>query len=204
MLLDEYEKLGQEMKVLRPKQSDMFLNVLNDVRLMGTAASAIQWQKGSRVKVKEAVAAVAKYLPAAWWAVSNISGAMAGKQVQRGYYQEGTNTIALSEGRAGGMERCALHELSHRMEFKYDRIKQFEKLFYERRTAGEQLRQIPGHGPSEKARFDDFISPYMGKDYKGWAYEILSMGMEAIFFGTYPIMNDTEYVLFILGVLACL
>jgi hypothetical protein len=101
------------------------------------------------------------------------------------------------------------HELAHRLEQEYPKIKSMEKAFYERRTAGESLDKLSkltgnyGYGPSEAAKKDKFLDPYMGKDYEGFAYEILSMGIESLTGGYYDIISDdVDYASFIIGLLA--
>jgi hypothetical protein len=62
-----------------------------------------------------------------------------------------------------------------------------------------------GYALSEKARFDKFLSRYMGKDYgnKETSYfEIFTMGAESVFTGSYRIDTDPDYYNFIMGVLA--
>jgi len=118
--------------------------------------------------------------------------------------------ISLSQGfSAGGfngLQRCALHELGHRFEDVVPGIKQLEYEFYQRRTAGESLQWLgPGYKQSEKARFDKFQSPYMGKDYGNKPdsfYELLSMGIEGLYTGKYDMFDDTDFTDFILGVMA--
>ena len=60
----------------------------------------------------------------------------------------------------------------------------------------------PGYGQSEKTRKDDFMSWYMGKDYYGNAYELVSMGFESYFTNSYYLKEDEDYSNFIMGVLA--
>jgi len=82
-----------------------------------------------------------------------------------------------------------------------------ERQFYDRRTAGERAVQIKGCGPSEKGRKDEFTEEYMGKEYvwggEVYAYEILSMGLEGVYYGNYDLYEkDPEYFDLILGLLA--
>lgn len=48
-------------------------------------------------------------------------------------------------------------------------------------------------------RLDRFVHPYIGKDYGGERYEILSMGPEGLFGSTLDLTGDSEYEAFILG-----
>lgn len=115
------------------------------------------------------------------------------------------------------------HEIGHMVEYFNPNALRVSKLFLKARTAGEnpvQLKRIfpsCGYGPSEITKPDDFISPYIGKDYKS-ATEVLSMGIEQIYEptdmckkeimvnGTYTrvyatIKQDKEYLYFIIGMI---
>jgi hypothetical protein len=122
----------------------------------------------------------------------------------RAYYAPGSNAFRLRESL-----KSTAHELAHRMEATIPGVKEMEKAFYDRRTAGEDakpLRTLTGiyeYKMSEIARKDSFLSPYMGRDYNGTAYEILSMGLESLAGGDYDIVkNDPDYAAFIVGLLA--
>lgn len=176
--------------------------VLASIRPIGNP-SVQKWQSGSRTAVKETIADISQYLPSDWLATSNKL-AMRGTVVKRGYYNHYRGDIALSGRTAKSMRRVALHEMGHRFEYVVQGIVELEKQFYERRTKGEELTWIgAGYAKSEKTRVDNFISPYMGKDYGGHAYELLSMGLESIFDKSYDLTVDEEYYNFILGVLIC-
>lgn len=116
----------------------------------------------------------------------------------------GQPVIALS-GSESGMQRCAFHEMGHFFEEMYPEIRKLEYQFYNRRTAGEELRWLGwGYDRSEVTRYDNFIEPYMGKDYGNTetsGFEIFSMGMESVFAGSYNLSRDTDYQDFILGIL---
>jgi hypothetical protein len=82
-----------------------------------------------------------------------------------------------------------LHELGHHVEAHNPNVVEAERAFYEARTAGEEKQRLvdifPGFGyrKNEETRPDDFAHAYTGKDYGGGdAYEVLTMGLEALFF----------------------
>jgi hypothetical protein len=59
-----------------------------------------------------------------------------------------------------------------------------------------------GYKKSEETRPDDFTHRYMGKDYAGPLFEILSMGLEGVFYNKYNLyQEDQEYFDLILGLL---
>lgn len=186
---------------------DMYHEALAQIRPMGN--SGIQaWTKGSKKAVKDAVTTVSKYFPSDWLEKS-YETEMIAKQVKRGYYKHMGSSlkseIALSGQSVRQIERCALHEMGHRFEYVVPGIKEAEKEFYTRRTQGEVLQWMgPGYSSTEKTRKDQFVHLYMGKDYNGRAYELLSMGLEGLFAQSYPVASDLEFVDFILGVMAAL
>ena len=101
------------------------------------------------------------------------------------------------------MRRVAFHELGHRFEDKVPGIIKLEKQFYDRRTAGEALQWLgPGYKTTEVARFDKFLSKYMGKEYKDKYHELLSMGLESLYTGSYDITKDQDFYDFILGLVS--
>lgn len=113
--------------------------------------------------------------------------------------------------------RASLHELSHVYEHFVPDLQYLEQQYYAERTAGERLvRQYESQGKLGKAagslvRPDEWVNAYMGRDYEHkWGstdmptgpFEILSMGMEGIFTGSYPIWEqDAETAQVILGIL---
>ena len=154
-------------------------------------------------KVIRAINNVREAIPTDWVKTGN-SRPIAVRHVERGFFRADTDkdVIALS-GDGRHLESVAFHEMGHRFEHLYPEILALEKQFYERRTRGEALTHLgPGYGAREYSRFDHFIDPYMGKDYGGSGYELLSMGMEAAFCGTYNLARDTDFQDFIFGILA--
>ena len=190
-----------KMHEARPK---VVAEVIGQVRPVGNPGE-MQFAPRSIGAANEALVNVSQYLPSDWLAKSNATAVLT-KKVKRGYYRQayGGNTarVALSPG-ADGMQRVAFHELGHRFEDLMPEIGRLEAEFYKRRTAGEKLRWLgPGYKQSETARFDQFLSPYMGKYYGGDKYyEIVSMGLESVYVGSYDIAKDPDYYNFILGVL---
>jgi hypothetical protein len=97
-----------------------------------------------------------------------------------------------------------LHELGHAAEERVSGIRSLEKDFYDRRTHGEKLERLgEGYESDEETRPDKFQDRYMGKEYNRDAFELLSMGLETIFYNKYggP-MKDKDFTNFIFGLLA--
>jgi hypothetical protein len=63
-----------------------------------------------------------------------------------------------------------------------------------------KLRPGYGYKQGEVTREDKFSEPYMGKEYGGKYYELLTMGMEGLWSGTEVL--DAEYRRWLLGLLA--
>ena len=186
--------------------------VLSQVRAVGTNGGKIAqpWAKGSSKEVKAAAEEVREYLPSEWLAYS--SGAeMKAKTVKRGFYRQAysgnsfTAELCLSGSGVAGRRRVAFHELGHRFEDVVPGISNLEHEFYLQRTAGESLQWLGrGYKQEEKSRFDKFLHPYMGKDYGKKYHELLSMGLESLYTGSYDLAKDTDFYDFILGLVSAL
>ena len=95
--------------------------------------------------------------------------------------------------------------MAHRMEQVIPGLKEIEREFYEKRTAGEKLTWLgPGYDRDEKARFDQFIEPYMGKDYGGTSYELFSMGSQYAQTNYSKLAQDHDMETWVIGVYAAL
>jgi len=141
--------------------------------------------------------------PKEWIEKSIAHGNITPKKVDRGYYSEYDKVIAISGRGDDKSMQTAIHELGHRFEKVFPEILNAEKLFYERRTKGENLQWLGGpYAKSETTRFDNFIEPYMGKDYKGYAYELVSMGFQYAYARPTDLWKDEDYATWIYGMLA--
>ncbi|MBR0459878.1 MAG: hypothetical protein IJJ26_11630 [Victivallales bacterium] len=116
----------------------------------------------------------------------------------RAYYNTGTGEIRFNERLSTNV-----HEMGHRFEQCVPGIMQSEREFYARRTAGESLEWLgQGYDRSEKTRKDKFENAYMGKDYGGAAYELVSMGFQYAFTDYGRLAKDPDMETWILGLLA--
>lgn len=156
-------------------------------------------------KVIKSLDNVRDHLPTDWVEKSNEKPIRV-SHVSRGYFLPGSNydEIALS-GQESHMKSCGFHEMGHRIENMIPEVLEIERQFYNYRTAGYDLEWLgPGYDEREVSRKDHFISAYMGKDYGGSGYELLSMGLESLFCDTHNLSRDTEYEDLILGILAAI
>jgi hypothetical protein len=95
-----------------------------------------------------------------------------------------SGTIGISEWR--GNVAHAVHELGHVVEHRSSSWLHRAKEFLHARAAGDKLRPLSeltehNYGALELAWEDEFINPYMGKSYHGFATEITSMGVELLY-----------------------
>ena len=101
----------------------------------------------------------------------------------------------------------AYHEFGHRIQYVVPEVAEAEARFYDRRTQGEplvKLKDVTGRRfrEDEVTRVDNFLDPYMGKDYGDDIYELVPMGFERYFTSPEQLVKDEDYARFITGVLA--
>ena len=118
----------------------------------------------------------------------------------RAYYHPVTGEIRIRDKKSTNV-----HELGHRYEYTVEGIMAAERDFYERRTAGEPLRWLgPGYSRDETTRRDQFVDPYMGKDYGGDGYELVSMGFQFAHTDYSTLERDPDMESWILGIMFAL
>lgn len=159
----------------------------------------------------EQVMLATRLIPSDWIDISNARGRINFKSTKgRAHYRDWDSEITLS-----GKTSVALHELMHRAEYTVPGLAQLERVFLDRRAAGEtptRLNQIvPGskYSDDEVTTPDQLFNPYAGKVYKDGAREIMSMGMEYLLSqgigrvgsGNAP---DADYADLVLGALSVL
>ncbi|MCR5081044.1 MAG: hypothetical protein K6B17_06850 [Treponema sp.] len=99
-----------------------------------------------------------------------------------------------------------VHELGHVIEKLNPWLAEAEKEFYNKRTAGEELKNltvvtgIKQYGNEEICKVDNFLNPYIGKYIDGKSWEIFSIGLEHIYFTPFNGTNK-DYESFIIGIL---
>jgi len=177
---------------------------LSEIREVGISSFDIDGHLNkSRSPMRKVVKEAYDYYPTDWVEKSIARGNLKPKKVDRGYYSDLHAEIAISGWNEEGYFMTALHELGHRFERAVPGILEAEKIFYERRTAGEALRWLGGnYRYDEKSRFDKFLNPYMGKDYGGRAYELVSMGFEYAYTNPTKLWEDEDFATWIYGILA--
>lgn len=210
---EAYEKSKAIAKELKPlERSSPFDNaedvkrVLSQIREMGSDGINIKKHlNNSRSPMRKEVERAYSYYPKDWVNASVKRGNLTPKKVDRGYYSDWRQEIAISGYTEKNFFETSLHELGHRMERAVPEIKKAEKVFYDRRTAGEDLAWLgAGYDKSEVTRKDNFLHPYMGKDYAETAYELVSMGFEYGYTNPAHLMKDADMANWIYGILTLL
>jgi hypothetical protein len=211
--------LEDPAKAVASGRRDAYLAALGRVRPLGGNLDAGVKKGAAFEDMKE----VSRYFPTEWIEASNASDRqlVAARSKSRGHYSHtklsrGKGVVSEIKISAGGSgipgedtyRSTATHELMHRMEYVYGGIVRAEARFYAKRTAGEVAQRLQklqkgyGYRADEIAREDKFSEPYMGKDYGGRAWELMTMGMEGLMHGKYRMEEDDEYRRWVLGVLA--
>ena len=199
-----------------PELAQLVKDTLSQVRPMGRQGQDIKYAPGSNKQARELADEAAELIPTEWVNNSNNNALelWASKTTSRAHYRHGYRRRVKGQYLVVGEYKVepgtynatstALHEMGHRIEYTTVGVQDIEEEFYQRRTKGESLQWLGGnYGRSERTRRDDFTHPYMGKSYGGDAWEILSMGLEGVFYGNYELYEkDQDYFDLILGILA--
>lgn len=200
-----YKLMGESTAFDYDKSADLLVGILSQVREMGIPADVdiVKHLSNSRSPVRKNIEWAYRRYPTSWIRKSVESGELSVKKASRGFYSHWRSLIAISGDNPAGMNKTAIHELGHRFERSIPGLKDKEKEFYERRTAGEKLVWLgSGYGKDEKTRKDDFMDAYMGKDYGGTAYELVSMGFQHAYTNPVKLSEDEDMEQWIYGLLA--
>ena len=187
-------------------------SLLATVRKVGKSEADLKDHYASRSPMQKVISQAFAYYPTDWADVSLAYQKLKPLKRKRGYYSHYgdrvPSEIAISEGGESGALGTAIHELGHRWERLIPGIREREIEFYNRRTAGLPLEWMglygSGYRRDEKTRRDDFVDAYMGKDYGGSAYELVSMGFEMAILRPTSLWQDEEMSEWIYGMLALL
>lgn len=201
----------RESRVESAKSVREFVSQIRQVNDLQDQEMMEGFVKKTKSEATRSVLEAQKLFPKEWVESFLDRGEVLTKSVQRGYFwaSPGVNgdVIAVS-GKRDEALRCAIHELGHRLEATNPVVLKLEEEFYNRRTAGESLetlKRVTGnssYSSKEKTRKDNFLNPYMGKDYGGKAYELVSMGLEMLYTQPHELIKDPDYAKFILGIVA--
>ena len=212
---DEYDRAQRALWAAQDKLRDIKGHIaymkskIGEVRDVGLGQYD-GWQirnhlYSSRSPMRKVVEQAYDCYPTEWVERSINRGRLTPKKVSRGYYNDFYQEIAISGNSGDQSLTTAIHELGHRFERAVPNVREQEKEFYDRRTAGEELKWLGGYyGKNEVARRDQFIHAYMGKDYGGSAYELVSMGFQYAYTDPVELAKDPDMQEWILGMLLTL
>lgn len=210
----EYQQALEALRTIRNQCSDgvtnsqMLFDYLSEIREMGAEGIDLKGHlQNSRSPMRRVVEQAYGFYPRSWVEASVANGSMKPSTSDRGYYwhnHHGVSEIAISGYSADGKLETAFHELGHRFEATVGNIRGQEKLFYEMRTAGEELQWLgEGYARSERTRLDNFIDSYMGKaEYSDGSFELVSMGFQYAYIEPNVLAKDPEMQAWILGLLS--
>lgn len=128
-------------------------------------------------------------------------------ETDRSAYLPGSNEVVLGKG---ADELHVVHELMHAVEEHDPEAMEAERVYFEERTRGKELKQLSeitgdaAYAPDELA-FDvgkECIDPYAFKDYGGEAYELLSLGIEMLYREPLKYVHDPDMLKWLLDVIA--
>ena len=202
---DVAEKIVELEKKQEDQKTAALKSVLSEIRTIGgvTKDNMKQFMKLSKGgKTADATIDAMNFYPTEWLSSSAGYGITLKPKwnTGRAYYAPGTGEIRVDERRG-----TCIHELGHRFEQVVSGIREAEQAFYAERTAGESLEWMgPGYAYSERTRKDKFISKYMGKDYGGQAFELVSMGFQYAYTDYDKLSTDEDMRDWILGILAAI
>ena len=187
-------------------------SIFANYREMGGALRPDQWAKGSSAVNKQMLSEAFAQYPKAWVDYFSATGRkLYTKKTSRGFFCEG----AVTPGRRydvtmtnyltdyftihmeGNRKITPWHEIGHMIECLNPNALRISKEFVADRTSGESLTPLwsilqgMGYRTGEVTKKDNFISPYIGKEYSN-ASEVLSMGLESLFCGVKQIKRATR------------
>lgn len=230
-LSDEISRLLKLAKPSAFDTSEKLKGVLSKIRSMGHPDIQKSVAKSSSPMRQILIDAMDKY-PTSWIEKAIGTGGVKVKKVSRGYCDPWENLIALSGWGDEDSFGTAVHELGHYFDHKASINEKFvsfkdsgirfwkkyeqtyypdgktfilnaEREFYKKRTAGEDLNWLgAGYKRTEKTRRDNFIHPYMGKDYDGINFELVSMGFQYAYTEPWTLAKDPDMESWIYGILA--
>ncbi|WP_373244318.1 minor capsid protein [Megamonas funiformis] len=189
--------------------------VFSNFREMGGELLPEQWAKGSNKITKQQLSEAFFYYPKAWVDYLTNSGKKLYTLItpKRGFFNDGAvmangkyyatkfpdyKTGYVSIHMTGMIKTTPYHEIGHYVEYFNKDALRISKEFLKARTKDEKPIKLKKLFPNvdydnkETTKPDNFISPYIGKEYTD-ASEVLSMGLQAIFEPT-EIIKKIEFI----------
>lgn len=217
---------------------DELAKVISQYRDVGYKIPDSSWAPGSVKKNKEMLQGAFNVYPHDWGHMLEENGkGISTRKVKRGYFvgeaamtgrpsryaniPNPENFITINMN--GVRKTTPFHEIGHMVEYFSKYASRLSNEFIDMRTKGEveeklnDILNMRCYG-REAAKKDNFITPYIGKTYKGGSTEVLSVGLESVFEptenGQYKywdyknhkpvystIKDDEEFLHFIIGMI---
>lgn len=217
---------------------DELAKVISQYRDVGYKIPDGSWAPGSVKKNREMLQGAFNAYPRDWGHMLEENGkGISTRKVKRGYFvgeaamtgrpsryaniPNPENFITINMN--GVRKTTPFHEIGHMVEYFSKYASRLSNEFIDMRTKGEveeklnDILNMRCYG-REAAKKDNFITPYIGKTYKGGSTEVLSVGLESVFEptenGQYKywdyknhkpvyatIKDDEEFLHFIIGMI---
>ena len=228
-LCSRIDELKMRVSDTAHSHANTLRDVLSQFREMGN--EAVKLGVKSKTDTAKVLEDALSYYPKDWVQYAIDSGGIKVRHVSRGYCDTFDNLICLSGMGDEDTFTTAIHELGHYFETKASISSKFvpfdpsktwwkpymrdnygdaesyilnaEREFYKRRTQGESLEWLgSGYDKKEVTRKDKFLHPYMGKDYNGDAFELVSMGFQYAYTDPERLARDPDMEEWIYGILS--
>ena len=215
---EEMKTVRQELETAKVAAYDQVINTIL-AKSPVTEEMAAEWSKANVIYDKGAMAKSAKngynkkeierdvmlFYRLTGGRISRIEFGTSGKSRSNAAHWSGVLNVGHGFGRG-----TLFHEMAHLLEDD-EKIKAAAMAFRDRRRESPALYKlselVPGsnYKGDEKAYKDNWIDPYVGKDYRDTATEVVSMGMQHL--TSFPAMfalqeADPEHLAMILGLCA--
>ena len=208
-----YHRLWMEVQTFSENHSYRVANaakaILSKYRKLGFGdMKPTELLTAGRIAQRKRVIEALDCYPQDWLRALSKTGPYEVIKIRRGHFDAANKQIAINDTSSHGYAyTVAIHELGHGFEYSIQSLRMCEAQFFERRTQGCKLQKLnelspmSGYDDHEVTYKDDFISPYMGKDYGGHFFELASMGFQYLFTEPKKLAQDDDMLKFILGLL---
>lgn len=206
----KYDEMHNLKSDLVSKNIELVKDNLKKVRPIGTPEELMKEMnthlgiksKASLTDARQSVLNAYDCYPTEWIEKSVKHSNLQISKTGRGYYKHSTFTLKTSGNTPTDLLETSIHELGHRFE-RTQGLLSNETVFYARRTKGESLEWLgKGFRNDEMTKKDNFLDPYIGKDYGGSAYEVVSMGFQYAYTDLGLLLEDEDFAQFIFGLLS--
>ena len=210
---ETYRRLWTEVQTFSENYSYRVANaakaILSKYRKLGFGdMKPTELLTAGRIAQRKRVIEALDCYPQDWLRALSKTGPYEVIKIRRGHFDAANKQIAINDTSSHGYAyTVAIHELGHGFEYSIQSLRMCEAQFFDRRTQGCKLEKLnelipmSGYDDYEVTYKDDFISPYMGKDYDGRAFELASMGFQYLFTEPKKLARDEDMLKFILGLL---